>query len=81
MCQSQSPNSSHSLPSWYPSICSICLCLYSALQIGPSVPFFLIPHICVNILMECEGMAETAHLEKKLLPGEEGKTLTHRQGP
>ena len=81
MCPSQSPNSSHSLPSWHPYICSICLCLYYALQIGPSVPFFLIPHICINILMGCEGMAETAYLEKKLLPGEACKTLTDWQWP
>ena len=29
MCQSQSPNSSHSLfLSWYPNICPLCLCFY-----------------------------------------------------
>ena len=46
----QSPNSSHPLfPTWYP-----CLVLYicvsiSVLQIRSSIPFFKIPHICVNI--------------------------------
>ena len=49
--QSQSPKSSH--PCISPvsvHVFVLCICVsISALQIGSSIPFFQIPHICVNI--------------------------------
>ena len=51
VCQSQSPNSSHPCLSpvgIHMFVLYICVSI-SALQAGSSVPFFQIPHICVNI--------------------------------
>ena len=55
ICQSQSPNSSHHHPppplsplGVHMLVLYICVSI-SALQTGSSVPFFQIPHICVNI--------------------------------
>ena len=54
-CQSQSPNSSHhhQRPPLSPLgvhtfVLYICVSIF-ALQTGSSVPFFQVPHICVNI--------------------------------
>ena len=49
-CQSQSPNSPH-LPSPHRVHTSVlCICVsIPALQIGSSVPFSQIPHMCINI--------------------------------
>ena len=55
-CQSQSPNLSHNHshnPATFPLsvhmfVLNICVSI-SALQTGSSVPFFKVPHICVNI--------------------------------
>ena len=51
ICQSQTPGSSHP-SSLRPLVCiclsSMCVSI-SALQIRSSVPFFQIPHICINI--------------------------------
>ena len=50
ICQSPSPNSSHSpLPLWYPYICSLHLCLYFCFAKRSSILFFQISHICTNI--------------------------------
>ena len=52
VCQSQSPNSSHPHPisplGVHTFVLYICVSI-SALQIRLSIPFFQIPHICVNI--------------------------------
>ena len=50
ICNSQYPNPSHPpLFPLYPCIHSLCLFLYSALEIDSSAPFFYILHICINI--------------------------------
>ena len=51
MCQSQYPNSSHPTPfplGIHTFVLYICVSI-SALQIKSSIPFFQIPHICINI--------------------------------
>ena len=52
ICQSQSPNSSHTSPfqtlGIHMFVLYVCVST-SALQIRSSTPFFQVPHICVNI--------------------------------
>ena len=52
--QSQHPRSSlcPPFPTWYPCLFVLCVSVsISALQIRSSIPFFQIPHACVNILV------------------------------